>query len=72
MRETLARSETHVKIAQSPSYSLEDDRNNSLANPDSSIMEVDRGESGPGASVSTEQVAPVSKRESMGWPPTSY
>ena len=32
-------------------------------------MEADEEESGPGASVSTEKVAPVSKRKSMDWPP---
>ena len=38
-----------------------------MARPDSHITEVDREESGPGASVSTEYVAPVSK--SMDWHP---
>ena len=33
-------------------------------------MEVDPGESWPGASVSTEYVAPVSKRKLTDWPPT--
>ena len=33
-------------------------------------MVVDWEESGPGASVSTEKVAPVSKRKSSDWPPT--
>ena len=31
---------------------------------------MDREESGPGASVSTEKVAPMSKRKSIDWPPT--
>ena len=42
----------------------------SLTHPESPIMVVDREESGPGASVSTEKVAPVSKRKSTDWPPT--
>ena len=33
-------------------------------------MEADGEESDPGASVSTEKVAPVSKRKSTDWPPT--
>ena len=33
-------------------------------------MVVDRAESGPGASVSTEKVAPVSKRNQLIDPPT--
>ena len=38
-----------------------------LVRPDSPITEADQEESGPGASVSTEYVAPVSK--SMDWHP---
>ena len=51
----------------SPSYSL---KNNLLACPDSPTMEADWEESGPEASVSTEKVAPISKRKSTGWPHT--
>ena len=40
-----------------------------MASPDSPTMEADQEECGPGASVSTEKVTPVSKRKSMDWPP---
>ena len=34
-------------------------------------MEADGEESGPGASVNTEKVAPVSKRKLTDWPPVT-
>ena len=40
------------------------------AYPDSPTMVMDGEESGPGAWVNTEKVAPVSKRKSMDWTPT--
>ena len=56
-----------MKIAQNPSCTIE---NNHLACPESPITEADREESGPGASVSTEYVALVSKRKLTDWPLT--
>ena len=41
-----------------------------MARSDSPITVVDQEESGPGATVSTEEVALVSKRKSTDCPPT--
>ena len=41
-----------------------------MSHPDNPITEADWEESGPGSSVSIEQVVPVSKRKSTYWPPT--